>query len=310
MGSSEERSGERVGFIGLGRMGAPMAANLLAAGYELTVFNRSPEKTEPLAAAGAFVVSGPAEVAARSDVVITMLPDSPDVERVLAGPEGVFEGARPGALIIDMSTISPVMTRLLAQHAAERGLAMLDAPVSGADVGAREGTLAIMVGGEADAVARAMPLFEVMGSKITHVGPSGSGQVVKACNQVITAVTIAAVSEAIVLGERAGVEAERMLDAVSGGLAGSKVIDVKRPQLLSRDFEPGFTVDLHHKDLGIVLATAREYGVSLPFTAVADQFLEALRARGMGDRDHTALLALIDSLAGRRPGSERVGEGD
>lgn len=291
--------GERVGFIGLGLMGAPMASNLLVAGYELTVHNRSPEKQRPLVEAGADAAAGPSEVAASSDVVITMLPDTPDVEGVLAGPDGVFQAARPGTLVIDMSTISPVVTRELSDAAARRGLAMLDAPVSGADVGAREGTLAIMVGGEPDAVARAMPLFEVMGSKITHVGPSGAGQVVKACNQVITSVTIAAVSEAIVLGERAGVAPERMLEAVSGGLAGSKVIDIKRPQLLSREFEPGFTVDLHHKDLGIVLSTAREYGVSLPLTAIVDQLLESLRARGMGDRDHTALLALIDSLSAK-----------
>lgn len=278
-------------------MGAPMAANLLAAGYEMTVFNRSPQKAEPLVAAGADAAANPAEVAERSDVVITMLPDSPDVAAVLDAPGGVFAAGRAGQLVIDMSTISPVVTRELSVQAAARGIEMLDAPVSGADVGAREGTLAIMVGGEPEAVARAMPLFEVMGSKITHVGPSGAGQVVKACNQVITSITIAAVSEAIVLGERAGVPAERMLDAVSGGLAGSKVIDVKRPQLLSRDFEPGFTVDLHHKDLGIVLAAAREYGVSLPLTAIADQLLESLRARGMGDRDHTALLDLIESLS-------------
>lgn len=290
---------ERVGFIGLGLMGAPMAANLLGAGYEVTVYNRSPEKQEPLVDAGAVAAGGPSELAAESDVVITMLPDSPDVEVVLAGPGGVFETARPGTLIIDMSTISPVLTRELSAQATDRGLGMLDAPVSGADVGAREGTLAIMVGGEPNSVARAMPLFEVLGSKITHVGPSGAGQVVKACNQVITSLTIAAVSEAIVLGERAGVEPERMLEAVSGGLAGSKVIDVKRPQLLSREFEPGFTVDLHHKDLGIVLDTAREYHVALPLTAIVDQFLQSLRARGMGGQDHTALLALIDSLSSR-----------
>lgn len=295
---------ERVGFIGLGLMGAPMAANLLGAGYEVTVHNRSPEKQGPLVDAGATAASGPAELAAESAIVITMLPDSPDVERVLAGPGGVFEGARAGTLVIDMSTISPGLTRELARQAADRDLAMLDAPVSGADVGAREGTLAIMVGGAAEAVARAMPLFEVMGSKITHVGPTGAGQVVKACNQVITSVTIAAVSEAIVLGERAGVEPERMLDAVSGGLAGSKVIDIKRPQFLSRDFEPGFTVDLHHKDLGIVLATAREYGVSLPLTTITNQLLESLRASGMGGRDHTALLAHIDSLASPEPSAE------
>lgn len=288
---------ERVGFIGLGLMGAPMASNLLRAGYELTVHNRTAAKQEPLVAAGARGAGSAAEVAEASDIVITMLPDSPDVEKVLDGPDGVFKTARPGTLVIDMSTISPVVTRELAAKASAAGMRMLDAPVSGADVGAREGTLAIMVGGEPEDVERAMPLFEVMGSKITRVGPSGSGQVVKACNQVITAVTIAAVSEAIVLGERAGVEPERMLEAVSGGLAGSKVIDVKRPQLLSRDFEPGFTVDLHHKDLGIVLATAREYGVSLPLTAIVDQLLEALRSRGMGERDHTALLALIESLS-------------
>lgn len=303
MGDNGAGINGRVGFIGLGLMGAPMAANLQAAGYELTVYNRSPEKAAALADAGARVATGVATLAAECDVVITMLPDSSDVESVLAGRAGVFEAAKPGTLVIDMSTISPVVTRRLAAQAAAAGLIMLDAPVSGADVGARAGTLAIMVGGESPAVERAMPLLEVMGSKITHVGPSGAGQVVKACNQVITSVTIAAVSEAIVLGEHAGVEPERMLEAVSGGMAGSKVIDVKRPQLLSRDYEPGFTVDLHHKDLGIVLATAREHGVSLPLTAIVDQQLASLRARGMGDRDHTALLALIESLSAPAGGS-------
>jgi 2-hydroxy-3-oxopropionate reductase len=290
---------ERVGFIGLGIMGMPMARNLMEAGYELTVHNRSPEKAEELGKEGAAVAATPREVAENSDVVITMLPDSPQVREVVAGEEGVLEGISEGALLIDMSTISPVVTEELAEALQEKGASMLDAPVSGGDVGAIEGTLSIMVGGEQADFQRAKPLFEAMGKTITHVGPTGAGQVTKAANQVVVALTIEAVSEALVLGSAGGVSAQKILEVLSGGLASNKVMEVKREKFLSHSFEPGGKVEFHHKDLGIALAAGREYGVVLPATAVADQLFEALITRGRGGWDHSALLSLIEDLAQR-----------
>ncbi|MFL5991561.1 MAG: 2-hydroxy-3-oxopropionate reductase [Rubrobacteraceae bacterium] len=290
---------ERVGFIGLGIMGMPMARNLMEAGYELTVHNRSPEKAEELGKEGAAVAATPREVAENSDVVITMLPDSPQVREVVAGEEGVLEGISEGALLIDMSTISPVVTEELAEALKEKGASMLDAPVSGGDVGAIEGTLSIMVGGEQADFQRAKPLFEAMGKTITHVGPTGAGQVTKAANQVVVALTIEAVSEALVLGSAGGVSAEKILEVLGGGLASNKVMEVKREKFLSHNFEPGGKVEFHHKDLGIALAAGREYGVVLPAAAVVDQLFEALITRGRGGWDHSALLSLIEDLAQR-----------
>src|ERR671911_854220 len=288
---------ERVGFIGLGIMGGPMARNLMEAGYELTVHNRSPEKAEELGEAGATVAATPGEAAQNSDVVITMLPDSPQVREVVAGEDGVLEGITEGSLVIDMSTISPVVTEELSEALMEKGASMLDAPVSGGDVGAIEGTLSIMVGGEEADFQRARPLFEAMGKTITHVGPTGAGQVTKAANQVVVALTIEAVSEALVLGSAGGVSPEKILDVLSGGLAGNKVMEVKREKFLTREFEPGGKVEFHRKDLGIALAAGREYGVVLPVTAVVYQMFEALIARGRGGWDHSALLTLVEDLA-------------
>jgi 2-hydroxy-3-oxopropionate reductase len=293
---------EKVGFVGLGIMGKPMARNLMEAGYELTVYNRSPEKAEELGEEGATVAGSPAEVAEESDVVITMLPDSPDVERVVAGEDGVLAGIREGALLIDMSTISPVVTEELAAKAKEKGASMLDAPVSGGDVGAIEGTLSIMVGGEEEDFERAKPLFEVMGKTVTHVGPAGAGQVTKAANQIVVALTIEAVSEALVLGSRGGVSPEKILDVLSGGLAGNKVMELKREKFLSHTFEPGFRSELHHKDLGIALSAGREYGVVLPVTALVDQMLLAMKRKGWGGEDHSALLKVIEDLSGHEIG--------
>jgi 2-hydroxy-3-oxopropionate reductase len=294
---------EKVGFIGLGIMGKPMAKNLLEAGHELVVYNRTREKAEELASEGATVAGSPKEVAERSDVIITMLPDSPQVAEVLAGENGVLEGIREGALIVDMSTISPVVTEELSEKAKEKGASMLDAPVSGGDVGAIEGTLAIMVGGSEEDFERALPLFEVMGGTVTHVGPSGTGQVVKAANQIVVALTIEAVSEALVLGSKGGVAPEKILDVLGGGLAGNKVMELKREKLLGHSFDPGFRIELHHKDLGIALAAGREYGVTLPVTAIVDQMLETLKMRGKGDRDHSAILTLIEESSGHEIGS-------
>jgi 2-hydroxy-3-oxopropionate reductase len=289
---------ETVGFIGLGIMGKPMAKNLMEAGYDLVVHNRSPEKAEELAGEGATAAGTPREVAEGCDVVITMLPDSPQVEEVLSGEGGVFEGVREGVLIVDMSTISPVVTESLSARAKEKGASLLDAPVSGGDVGAIEGTLSIMVGGDEEDFERAKPLFDVMGKTVTHVGPTGAGQVTKAANQIVVALTIEAVSEALVLGSKGGVSPEKILDVLGGGLAGNKVMEVKREKFLSHTFDPGFRSELHHKDLGIALAAGREYGVALPVTAVVDQMLLTMRRKGWGGEDHSALLRIIEDQSG------------
>ena len=294
---------DTVGFIGLGIMGKPMAKNLIEAGHELVVFNRTQSKAEELAGDGATVAGSPREVAERSDVIITMLPDSPQVEEVLVGENGVLEGIKEGALVVDTSTISPVVTEELAAKVKEKGASMLDAPVSGGDVGAIEGTLSIMVGGSKEDFERARPLFEAMGKTVTRVGETGAGQVVKAANQIVVALTIEAVSEALVLGSKGGVAPEKILDVLGGGLAGNKVMEVKREKMLTHSFDPGFRIELHHKDLGIALAAGREYGVTLPVTAVVDQMLQELKMKGRGDRDHSALLTLIEDSSGHEIGS-------
>jgi 2-hydroxy-3-oxopropionate reductase len=273
-----------------------MAENLIEAGHDLVAYNRTREKAEELD--GATVADTPREVAEQSDIIITMLPDSPQVEEVLTGEDGVLEGVKEGALIVDMSTISPVVTEELSEKTRERGASMLDAPVSGGDVGAIEGTLSIMVGGSEEDFGRALPLFEVMGGTVTHVGPVGTGQVVKAANQIVVALTIEAVSEALVLGSKGGVAPDKILDVLGGGLAGNKVMEAKREKMLSHSFDPGFRVELHHKDLGIALAAGREYGVNLPVTAIVDQMLETLKMRGRGNQDHSALLTLIEESSG------------
>ncbi|HEV8045202.1 MAG TPA: 2-hydroxy-3-oxopropionate reductase [Rubrobacter sp.] len=293
---------ERIGFVGLGIMGGPMAKNLMEADYELVLYNRTKEKAEEIAGDGATVADSPREVAENSDIIITMLPDSPQVEVILAGEGGVLEGLGEGSLVVDMSTISPVVTKVLAEKVEERGASMLDAPVSGGDVGAQQGELSIMVGGSEEDFERARPLFDVMGRAATHVGPVGAGQVVKACNQIVVALTIEAVSEALVLGSKAGVKPEKVVEALSGGLAGSAVMEAKKEKFFDHDFDPGFRVELHHKDLGIALAAGREYGVTLPVTAIVDQMLQDLRMRGRGDRDHSALLTLIEDASGHEIG--------
>jgi 2-hydroxy-3-oxopropionate reductase len=237
-----------------------------------------------------------AEVAQSSEVMITMLPDSPQVSEVM---EGVLAGASHDAdrLVIDMSTISPVVARELADRAREQGVDMLDAPVSGGDVGAKQGTLSIMVGGEEAAFERARPILEVLGKTITHVGPSGAGQVVKACNQIVVAVTIEAVSEALVLGSKAGVDPGLILDVLGGGLAANRVMEMRRGNFLEHDFTPGFRIDLHHKDLNIALESGDAFGVPLPATSLTQQLLRTLQARGQGGEDHSALLSLVEDLA-------------
>jgi len=291
---------ERIGFVGLGIMGMPMARNLMNAGYELVVFNRSPRKAEELAKEGARVADSPAAVAEESSGVITMLPGPPEVEAVVAGDGGLIEGAREGTLLIDMSTSSPVLARDLALAARQVGIGMLDAPVSGGDVGAIEGTLSIMVGGDEGDFERARPLFEVIGKTVNHVGPSGAGQVVKAANQIVVALVMEAVSEALVLGSKAGAAPEKVLEVLSGGLAASKVLEVKGEKLVSHDFTLGGKVEFHHKDLGIALAAGRECGAALPAAAAVDEMFGALMARGRGGWDHSALITLLEDLSGHR----------
>ncbi len=284
---------KRVGFIGLGIMGKPMARRLLTAGFPLTVHSRSPGPVEELVAEGAARASSPTDVARTSDVVITMLPDTPDVQHVLLGDEGVARGITAGALVIDMSTIDPGPTRTMAGTFATQGVEMLDAPVSGGEKGAIEGTLSIMVGGDEEALTRAMPLFEALGSTIVHVGPSGAGQVCKACNQLVVAATIEAVAEALVLAERSGVDPAKVRDALMGGFAGSKILEIHGQRMLDRTYEPGFRARLHAKDARIVLHAAQEAGAPVPSFEVVAAQLQRLVEEGGGDLDHSALHQLI-----------------
>lgn len=293
---------ERVGFIGLGVMGRPMAHNLLAAGVELTVHNRSPGPVEELVSAGAQAAGSPAEVAAAAEITILMLPDDAAVEAVALGDDGVVAAAGPNHLLIDMSTVSPGLARRLAAAAGDASGLFLDAPVSGGDAGAKAGTLSIMVGGSQAAFARAQPLFEILGSTIVHVGASGSGQVVKACNQIVVALTIEALAEALVLGSKCGVAPKTILQVLSGGLANSRVLELRGPNMTGHRFDPGFAIALHHKDLGIALSEARAAGVSLPATALADQMLASIRQHGGGGLDHSAVLTHLERLADHRIG--------
>lgn len=287
----------KVTFIGLGVMGRPMAGHLLAAGNELSVANRSGSAVEELARLGARPARNPPEAAAGSDVVITMLPDSAAVSAVLDGPGGVLGAMRPGTVAIDMSTIDPGVAVGLATRGDEQGVAVLDAPVSGGDVGAREGTLSIMVGGSAEALERVHPLLATMGTTITRLGGPGSGQLAKAANQVLVALTIEAVAEALALGRAGGLDPAGLLEVFAGGLADNKVIHQKRQRLLSGQFEPGFRATLQHKDLGIALRAARERGVVMPVAPTVARLYQLLLAEGRGGEDHSALASTIERLS-------------
>ena len=289
---------ERIGFIGLGVMGKPMARNLLKVGYSLVVHNRSRAAVDELAGEGAAKASSAREVAEKSEVVITMLPDSPDVEAVVLGPEGVIEGVRSGQLYIDMSTIAPATARKVYEALQGKGVEALDAPVSGGDVGAKAGTLSIMVGGTEEAFHKAQPLFEVMGKNIVLIGGPGAGQVTKACNQVVVALTIQAVAEAMTLARKAGVDPARVREALLGGFAQSRILDLHGQRILDRNFQPGFRVRLHRKDLAIALQTGREQSLPLPATAQTADMMDALLDQGKGDLDHSALALLVEQLGG------------
>lgn len=295
----------KIGFVGLGIMGKPMAKNLIKAGHELVVYAGSSNADE-LKDEGAETADSYKAIAEACDIVITCLPASSEVEEVYRGDEGLLAGASEGDLLVDMSTISPLVTKQLAREADEKGVRTLDAPISGGEPGAISGDLALMVGGAEEDFERAKPLFEPLGTP-THVGEAGSGQIVKACNQIIVGIVIEGVSEALVLGSKAGVDPAKIIEAVSGGLAGTKVMEQKREKMLEHDFEPGFRSALHHKDLGIALATAREVGVALPVTALVDQMLQELQAKGRGDLDHSALLTSIEDAAQHKIGESAEG---
>ena len=286
-----------IGFIGLGVMGKPMARNLLKAGYALVVHNRSREPVEELAADGAKPAFSPAEVASGSELIITMLPDSPDVELVALGKGGLVEGVSQGDVYVDMSTIAPPVAVKVAEAMAGKGVRCLDAPVSGGDVGAQQGTLSIMVGGDEDLFNEVLPILEVMGKTIVLCGPSGAGQTVKACNQIQVALTLIGMAEALVLGAKAGVDPAIVVKVLSGGFAQSRVMDVRGPRIIRRVFEPGFRSRLHYKDLNIVRETARAYGISLPASALAHELFGAMQAQGWGDLDHSAVMRVIELLS-------------
>ncbi len=297
---------ERVGFIGLGIMGGGMAANLVRAEFPVRVWNRTPARMEPLLALGAQPATSPADVAAGSDVIITCVSDTPDVEAVILGEDGVIHGASPGALVIDMSTISPQVTQAIAAKLDAAGIHMLDAPVSGGSEGAARGTLSIMVGGEADQVERAMPIFQAMGKTITHIGDHGAGQTVKLVNQILVVGNALAMSEALLFAQAGGVDLSKTLDAVTPGAAGSWMLSNRGPQIVARDWRPGFTIDLQQKDVRLVLAAADQLGVPLPATSLIFNLYRTLQARGLGGEGNHALIKAFEHLAGIEVG----GSGD
>ena len=288
---------ERIGFIGLGIMGKPMSQHLLKAGYALVVLDKFKAAQDEVVAAGARAGASPQAVAEQSDVVITMLPDSPDVQEVVLGKEGVLEGLPSGSLFIDMSTIMPSVARLIAGAVRQKGSDALDAPVSGGQVGAASATLSIMVGGSDAAFERAMPLLEKMGKKIVHVGEAGAGQVTKAANQIVVAVTIAAVSEALLLAAKAGVNPAKVREALLGGFAQSRILELHGNRMLQRNFQPGFKLKLHRKDMSIVRNTASELGLALPTSAGVTALMNAAIANGCGELDHSALVTILERMA-------------
>jgi len=290
----------RVGYIGLGLMGKSIARNILKAGFAVTVHNRSRAAVEELVAEGAEAATSPAEVTALADAVFTNLPDSPDVERVALGQGGILEAARPGQIFVDNSTIKPAVARLIAARLAEKGVMALDAPVSGGDIGARNATLTIMVGGPAAALEIVMPVFKAMGKTVTHVGESGAGQVAKAANQIMVAAQMVALAELLMFSQKAGVDPRKVVDAIKGGAAQCWTLDVKPQRLFAGNRTPGFKAYMQAKDLNIVLETAREYGVPLPATAEIAQLYNAMLQTGMAELDNSAVIGVIESMAGVR----------
>jgi 2-hydroxy-3-oxopropionate reductase len=288
--------GSKIGFVGLGIMGKPMSKNLIKAGHELTVYDVVDAPLKELENAGAKVGHSAKEVAEKSDLIITMLPDSPDVDKAVLGPSGIFDGIKKGSTYIDMSTISPVTSKKLAEAAKAKGVRILDAPVSGGEKGAIEATLTIMVGGAKDVFDDCLPVFQTMGKNIVYCGGVGSGQVVKACNQILVAGVLEAASEALVLGTKAGVDPETVLKVIAGGYA-MRVLDARGPLILKGDFRPGFKTKLHYKDLGIALSAGSEYGVPLPVTSLIHEMMGAMKAGGRGEYDHSGIITVLQELA-------------
>jgi 2-hydroxy-3-oxopropionate reductase len=294
----------KIGFIGLGVMGKPMAKNLLKAGHQLVVYDIVKEKVDDLVQAGAEPAENCRDAAGRGDIIILMLPDSPEVEAVMLGEEGVLEGARPDSVIIDMSSISPLVDIALEKKATEKNLKMLDAPVSGGEPGAVAGTLAIMVGGDASTFEEVKGILQIMGTSVVRVGEIGAGQFTKLANQILVAVHLQAMSEALVFAKKAGLDVQKVYDAVKGGLAGSNVLDAKVPLVLKRNYKPGFRIKLHIKDLKNALIAGRELGIPLPATALAQAFFEACDAAGRGNLDHGALITVTEELAKAQVGED------
>jgi len=288
----------KVGYIGLGLMGKSIARNILKAGFPLVVHNRSRAAVDELAAEGATPANSPAEVAAQVDVVFTNLPDTPDVELVSLGKDGIIEGARKGLIFVDNSTIKPGAARAIAAKLARKGVSSLDAPVSGGDIGAKNGTLTIMVGGDASALEQVLPVFQAMGKTITHVGAAGAGQVAKAANQIMVAAQMVAMGELLIFSKKAGVDPQKVVDAIKAGAAQCWTLDVKPPRLFEGNRQPGFKAYMMEKDLGIILETAREYGVPLPATAENTQLFNAMLQMGMAELDNSAVVGVIEKLAG------------
>lgn len=286
-----------IGFIGLGIMGKPMSRNLMKAGHRLVAYDIVQESVAEIVADGAARGASAADVAAKSDIVITMLPDGPEVDQAVLGPGGVLEGARPGALLIDMSSISPLVAQKVGRACAAKGVDFLDAPVSGGEPGAVAGTLAIMVGGKPEVFEKAVPVLKAMGATVTLTGPVGAGNVTKLANQIMVACNIAAMGEALVLATKAGLDPEVVFNAVKGGLAGSNVLNAKAPMVISRNFKPGFRIRLHQKDLRNALLAAESMKVGLPITSLVQQMLMALMNDGKGDFDHSGIVTFIEKMA-------------
>jgi len=288
---------KKIGFIGLGIMGRPMAKNLLKAGFSLVVYDLNKEAVEDVVKAGAASAHSSRDVAQSTEVIIIMVPDSPEVKEVVLGKEGVLEGAKPGSLVIDMSSINPLVSQEIARELKKKGVDMLDAPVSGGEPGAVQGTLAIMVGGEEKVFKECLKLFEPMGKNIVYVGSIGAGGFTKLVNQIIVALNIAAVGEAFTLGVKAGLNPQTVFQAIRGGLAGSTVLEAKAPMMIGRNFKPGFKIKLHHKDLNNALSTARDLGVPLPLTSLVQQILVSLIIDGKGENDHSAIATFFEKMA-------------
>jgi len=290
----------KLGFIGLGIMGKPMAGHLLAAGHAVHIYDVNPEPVKEISAKGAVVCSHSKEVAQKSDVIFIMVPDTPDVEVVLFGTDGVAEGVRSGSIVVDMSSISPIATKEFAKKLAAPGVKMLDAPVSGGQVGAEKATLSIMVGGEPEVFEQIKPYFELMGKNIVHIGENGDGQTCKVANQIVVALTIEAIGEALLFASKAGADPKKVREALLGGFAQSRILEVHGERMIGRSFDPGFRIRLHQKDLNLALQTARSLGLSLPNTATAQELFNAVAAQGGSDLDHSAMVLALETLANHK----------